>query len=88
MPSVTVSTAFKNFGSCFMPGQNPGGVTDDDDVARVDDNRTADIQKPTPSEQRTAFCTTPLRYLKVIRSVRLRVEALSFKGSFAAFSLC
>ena len=30
----------------------------------------------------------PNIYLKVIRSVRLSVEALSFKGSFAAFSLC
>jgi hypothetical protein len=28
-----------------------------------------------------------LRYLKVIRSVRLRVEALFFKGSFVAFEL-
>jgi hypothetical protein len=28
------------------------------------------------------------RYLKVIRSVRLRVEALFFKGSFSAFELC
>jgi hypothetical protein len=27
------------------------------------------------------------RYLKVIRSVRLRVEALFFKGSFVAFEL-
>jgi|HubBroStandDraft_6_1064221.scaffolds.fasta_scaffold84506_3 hypothetical protein len=27
-------------------------------------------------------------YLKVIRSVRLRVEALFFKGSFSAFELC
>jgi hypothetical protein len=29
-----------------------------------------------------------LRYLKVMRSVRLSVEALSFKASFAAFALC
>jgi hypothetical protein len=28
------------------------------------------------------------RYLKAIRSVRLSVEALSFRGSFAAFELC
>ena len=39
-------------------------------------------------EQRTAFCTTLFRYLKVIRSVRLSVEALSFEGSFVAFALC
>jgi len=39
-------------------------------------------------EQRTTFCTMLLRYLKVIRSVRLSVEALSFKGSLVAFALC
>ena len=38
--------------------------------------------------QRRAIFTTRFRYLKAIRSVRLSVEALSFKGSFAAFSLC
>jgi hypothetical protein len=32
--------------------------------------------------------TTPLHYLKLIKSVRLSVEALSFKGSFVAFALC
>jgi hypothetical protein len=29
----------------------------------------------------------PIRYLNVIKSVRLRVDALVFKGSFAAFEL-
>jgi hypothetical protein len=29
-----------------------------------------------------------LRYLKLIRSVRLSVEALFFKASLAAFALC
>jgi hypothetical protein len=41
-----------------------------------------------PSEQCAAFSATQLRYLKAIRSVRLSVEALSFKASFAAFALC
>jgi len=51
-------------------------------------DRTADIQKSTRSKHGTAVSTTPLHYLKAIRSVRLSVEALSFKASFAAFALC
>jgi hypothetical protein len=34
-----------------------------------------------------SFIAFVFRYLKVIRSVRLRVEALTFKGSFSAFEL-
>jgi hypothetical protein len=33
------------------------------------------------------FCVQ-FSYLKVIKSVRLRVEAPSFNGSFVAFELC
>ena len=32
-------------------------------------------------------CSGTQRYLKVIKSVRLRVEALFFKGSLVAFAL-
>jgi hypothetical protein len=49
---------------------------------------TCPRQRASFGKQRTTFSTAPFRYLKVIRSVRLSVEALFFKASFAAFSLC
>ena len=49
---------------------------------------TCPRQRASFGKQRTVFSTTQFRYLKVIRSVRLSVEALFFKASFAAFSLC
>ena len=48
----------------------------------------AAAQVPTQRLSLGMTITTQFRYLKLIRSVRLSVEALSFKASFAAFSLC
>jgi hypothetical protein len=48
--------------------------------------KTVDNHRRSP----IASAARPLRvgYLNVIRSVRLRVEAPFFKGSFVAFELC
>jgi hypothetical protein len=41
-----------------------------------------------PPRRWESFSTAQFRYSKLIRSVRLSVEALSFKASFAALALC
>ena len=57
-----------------LPAKNPARL------AAEDDNR-ARSYVPDRSG-------APLRYLKVMRSVRLSVEAPAFNGSLPAFALC
>jgi hypothetical protein len=55
-------------------------------------SRCFDASEPRLKRQENdAFDSTfgvQFRYLKVIKSVRLRVEAPFFNGSFVAFELC
>ena len=55
---------------------------------RIDSGGRRSEGSPSPAEAADlANIVERRRYLKMIKSVRLRVEALFFKGSFAAFEL-